>query len=42
MEKVVEFSNTKQAIERVERNKGAPGMDNMQVNELRPHLNVNW
>ena len=42
MEKVVERSNLKKALERVERNKGAAGVDNMQVNELRPYLKANW
>ena len=42
MEKVVERSNLKKALERVERNKGAAGADNMQVNELLPYLKANW
>lgn len=42
MEKVIEHNNIKKAIERVENNKGAPGVDNMQVKELRPYLNANW
>ena len=42
MEKVVERSNLKKALERVERNKGAAGVDNMQVNELLPYLKANW
>lgn len=42
MEKVVEFSNTKKAIERVESNKGAAGVDNIQVGELRQYLRINW
>ena len=42
MEKVVERSNLKKALERVEKNKGAAGVDNMQFNELRPYLNANW
>jgi group II intron reverse transcriptase/maturase len=42
MEKVVELSNTRKAIERVESNKGAAGADNMQVKELRSHLRANW
>lgn len=42
MEKVVELSNTKKAIERVESNKGAAGVDNMQTKELRPYLIANW
>lgn len=42
MEKVIEHNNLKKALKRVESNKGAPGMDNMQVNELRPYLHANW
>lgn len=42
MEKVVERDNLKKALERVENNKGAAGVDNMQVNELRPYLNEHW
>lgn len=42
MEKVVERDNLKKALKRVEQNKGAAGVDNMQVNELRPHLKVHW
>ena len=34
--------NLKKALERVERNKGAAGVDNMQVNELRPYLKEHW
>lgn len=42
MEKVLERSNLKKALERVERNKGAAGVDNMQVEELRPYLKARW
>ncbi len=42
MEKVVEPDNLKKAFARVKGNKGAPGVDNMQVNELRPYLAVHW
>jgi RNA-directed DNA polymerase len=42
MEKVVEADNLKKAIDRVKRNKGAPGVDNMQVEELRPYLVTHW
>lgn len=42
MEEVVKPANLKKALERVESNKGAAGVDNMQVNELRPHLKVHW
>lgn len=42
MEKVIERCNLKKALERVEQNKGAAGVDNMQVNELRPYLKARW
>jgi len=42
MEKVVERGNLKKALERVESNKGAPGVDNMQVKELLPFLKAHW
>ena len=42
MEKVIEYDNIKRAIERVEHNKGAAGMDKMQVKDLRSYLKVNW
>lgn len=42
MEKVVERSNLKKALERVERNKGAAGVDGMETNHLRQFLNNNW
>lgn len=42
MEKVVEHGNLKKALERVESNKGAPGVDKMEVNELRPYLKERW
>ena len=42
MEKMLERNNLKRALERVESNKGAAGMDNMQVNELRPYLIAHW
>jgi len=42
MEKVVEHYNLKKALERVESNKGAPGVDKMEVNELRPYLKEHW
>lgn len=42
MEKVVERSNLKKAIERVESNKGAAGIDGMQTCELREFLKANW
>lgn len=42
MEKVVERSNLKKALERVENNKGAAGIDGMQTCELRQFLKANW
>ena len=42
MEKVVERDNLKKAIGRVESNKGSSGVDNMQVNELRPYVIKHW
>lgn len=42
MEKVVEHGNFEKALKRVETNKGAAGVDNMQVKELRPYLQVYW
>ena len=42
MEKVVEHGNLKKALERVESNKGAPGVDKMKVCELCPYLEKHW
>jgi len=42
MEAVVERENMVQALERVETNKGAPGMDGMPVTELRGYLREHW
>lgn len=42
MEKVVENDNVKQALRRVELNDGAPGIDGMQVKDLRTYLKENW
>jgi len=42
MEEVVESGNLKKALERVENNKGAPGVDNMRVDELSPYLKAHW
>jgi RNA-directed DNA polymerase len=41
-ERVWERQNLFAALERVERNGGAPGMDGMQVEELRPYLKEHW
>lgn len=42
MEKVVENENVKHALRRVEQNDGAPGIDGMDVKNLRSHLKENW
>jgi group II intron reverse transcriptase/maturase len=42
MEKVVERGNLKKALERVERNKGAAGIDGMTTAQLRPFLKQDW
>jgi group II intron reverse transcriptase/maturase len=41
-ERVWERQNLKAALERVERNGGAPGIDGMTVEELRPYLKEHW
>lgn len=41
MEKVIDYDNLERARIRVENNKGAPGVDNMQVKELHTYLNTN-
>ncbi len=42
MEAVVERENMVRALERVEANKGAPGVDGMPVEALRGHLKEHW
>src|SRR4051794_22416228 len=42
MEAVVERDNLRKALARVRRNKGAPGVDGMTVDELAPHLKDHW
>ena len=42
MEAVVARENMVKALYRVERNKGAPGVDSMTVSELRPYLKGQW
>lgn len=42
METVVEPGNLKKALARVRRNKGAPGIDGMRVDELGDHLKDHW
>ena len=41
-ERILERENLLTAIKRVERNGGAPGIDGMPVEELRPYLKENW
>lgn len=42
MEDVVSRGNMMAAYERVVRNKGAPGVDGMQVGDLKPYLTREW
>lgn len=42
MEAVVERGNMTEALHRVEKNRGAAGVDKMSVEELRFHLKQNW
>jgi len=42
MNAVVERENMIEALHRVERNKGAAGIDKMPVSELRPYLKEHW
>jgi RNA-directed DNA polymerase len=42
MAEVLHKENLKRALERVKRNKGAPGIDGMSVDELSVHLKANW
>ena len=42
MERVVERENMKKALKRVEENKGASGVDEMPVAELREYLKAQW
>lgn len=41
-EQVWERQNLVQALRRVESNRGAPGVDGMTVEELRPYIMVHW
>ena len=42
MEAIVERDNLKEALARVKRNKGAPGIDGMTVDDLSVHLKGHW
>jgi len=42
MEAVVERSNLLKALEQVQRNKGAPGIDGMTIAKLAPYLKKHW
>lgn len=42
MEQVVERENLLSALRRVEKNKGAAGIDGMEIKSLRPFLMENW
>jgi RNA-directed DNA polymerase len=41
-EQIWERENLRQALQRVEENGGAPGIDGMRVEELRPYLKEHW
>ena len=42
MEAIVARDNLKKALAQVKRNKGAPGIDGMTVDELTPYLKEHW
>jgi len=42
MEEVLSRQNMLKALRRVEKNKGAPGIDNLTVGNLKPYLHQNW
>ena len=42
MTEVLDKENLKRALAQVRRNKGAPGIDGMTVDELSTHLKANW
>lgn len=42
MERIVKRENVLKALTRVEKNKGAPGVDGMKTQELRNHLKTTW
>ena len=42
MEEVCERGNLKEAVRRVQANKGSPGVDGMTVDELPGYLTQHW
>jgi len=42
MEEVLSKQNMLKALRRVEKNKGAPGIDKLTVESLKPYLRQNW
>ncbi len=42
MEQAVEYGNLREAVKRVKKNKGSPGIDGMEVEELESWLEENW
>lgn len=42
MEEIVHAENVKRALERVEINRGSPGIDEMKVSDLRKYLKKHW
>ena len=42
MEEVLSRQNMLKALKRVEKNKGAPGIDNLTVESIKPYLRQNW
>src|SRR5579864_4883218 len=42
MEAIVERDNLRKALEQVQRNKGAPGIDGMTIAKLAPYLKEHW
>ncbi|MFZ7134495.1 MAG: hypothetical protein ACOWWR_19290 [Eubacteriales bacterium] len=42
MEEVLSRENMFQVLKKIEQNKGAPGIDNLTVENLKPYLCQNW
>jgi retron-type reverse transcriptase len=42
LDRILEDSNIEMAMEQVIANKGASGIDNLTIDELRNHLKKNW